>query len=137
MNFCVHCNLEHPAINGLLSNEIVRGSHPFKYRGLNFEIWIIENPNSHWWAWAVPIDKTKDHIEEIRKTEFLLTFAEGYYIPNYIYREAKLTTKELALQDAKEALKDSSDSILDKTLPAAEKRLQRLKEVLEKWKDEK
>lgn len=135
VTFCKHCNIEHPPINGLLSYEIVRESTKYQYRNLTFEIWIIENPNSHWWAWGIPTGKTKECIDELARLEHLFSFSEGYYMPGYIYREDFLKTKELALQDAKESLKGISDGILDGIVPAVEKKLKRLKEVLKEMKE--
>ena len=119
ITFCERCNIEHPPINGIMSNEIVRGSYPVNYRGLTFEIWLIENPNRHFWAWVNPTGKTKGLVSKILYGLgcSIPLFNEGYYMAGYIFREEKLKTKELALEDAKEALIDISKTITDDLIP--------------------
>jgi len=130
--YCSHCNIEHPPINGLLSNEIVRESHRVNYRNLHFEIWIIEHPNSHFWAWAIPTGTTEKLINEIlyKLNYSIPSFNEGYYMAGYIYREECLKTKELALEDCKKELIEITNTILDSLLPSEEKKVNRLKEIL-------
>jgi len=137
--YCSHCNIEHPPINGLLSNEIVRESHRVNYRNLQFEIWIIEHPNSHFWAWAIPTGTTEKLINEILyKLDYSIpSFNEGYYMAGYIYREECLKTKELALEDCKKELIEITNTILYSLLPSEEKKVNRLKEILTEIGDKK
>jgi hypothetical protein len=110
----------------------VRESHKVNYRNLQFEIWIIEHPNSHFWAWAIPIKKTEKLINEIlyKLNYSIPSFNEGYYMAGYIYREECLKTKELALEDAKKELIEITNTILDCVLPEEIKKLKRLREIL-------
>ena len=133
--FCEHCNIEHPPINGLLQSEIVRESHRYSYRKLEFEIWIIESINSHFWSWSVPVGKTKELVNKIlhQLNYSIPSFNEGYSMPSYLFREM-LKSKEVAFEAALKSLREISDSILDALLPSEEKKVRELKQALQEFK---
>jgi len=133
--FCERCNIEHPPINGLLQSEIVRESHRYSYRKLEFEIWIIESINSHFWSWSIPVGKTKGLVDKIlhQLNYSIPSFNEGYSMPSYLFREM-LKSKEVAFEAALKSLREISDSILDALLPSEEKKVRELKQALQEFK---
>ena len=134
--FCTRCNIEHPDINGLLPNEIVRGYHGVTYRNMTFEIWIVEHPNKHFWGWTIPKDETAQFFNEIAKLDVgYLPFSEGYLMTGYLHR-ATLETQEQALNDTIEQCKKIIDIYKDDVLRGVTKNYERFKELMEGLNEE-